>query len=671
MISKPPKSTIQKLIDMSPVSSIPQPTAVFSPVQPPANQIPVITKKLTKASLHGIKNTKQDKLYYALLKKHFDMCDFAWRHDKQKSNHIIAKHLNAGADWRNRLPKIKLREIAERRHFGRELFMKPIRTATDKTIAVRFDADAKHGETDAKALVNWIATKLPGLYDEPSKSGHSGWAFFDLTPMTFRDGTINYERRERTNKAIDLLQAALRLLAADAGFASDIETKGRFSTPVIDDEGTRRMPDGNRGDQIKMPKCGKEGSVQCWAASRFSISAAYAIVHEARDLLGRPHNIDLSNSKLAMSAQLVLDSKAMLFANVTPNYSSAPTIAVAKAKLTKIRKRKQTKLKAVAKKVVEDTGDKHHNLNLCASRAIRSMLGTKYDPTTVKEEQVQDLVDIADAIYASSGLAKGERDQDREMHFVTIIKWMIRTHSVKLASKSKDGELPEGWFDLEVDAPAADKLIRSKLSKKALEDLNIRYHSKFDGSKLTYYVLAIALITYTKNALTSDGDVPVTAIMGMCRHFGIRCPGGMAKVVRETLSKLGLIEGNRTWGSGQCESFKIKAKALFLPFVMKMTVAERLRQAYQAEVQEASERAGSGVAKDGAGPRTNLEQITSFPKCIMNTAVLAVSNGLMPEQCRTAILAIINPIPPPNLRIPASSRPICREDTPYLLGNTG
>jgi hypothetical protein len=447
---------------------------------------------------------------------------------------------------------------------------------------------------------------------------------------------------------MDLLQAALRLLAADAGFASDIEVKGRFPTPFKDENGAWRMPAGHRGEQLKMPKCTGDSDVEAWTASRFSIFAAYKIIHEARKLLGQAHNIDLTNSKLAAAAQLILDRRALLEANMSPDFSAPSTIAVAKAKLTKIQMAKKKNLKTIAKNVVEDTGCKHRNRNLCASKAIRWMLGTKYDPAAVTDERLREFVEAADPIYTSSGLARGERDSDREKHFTAIVKWMLKTHDAKFVIQSRTGEVPEGWFDLDVDVPAAEELIRSKLSKKALKHLNVLNKVKFNGSKLTYYTLALGLITYVKDALMSNGDVPITAVMGMCRHFGIRCPAGMAKVIRETLSKLGLILGNRTWGTDQCESFKIRAKALFLPFAMKMAIAEPMRAAYKAEVEAAFRHTNLSGSKTGAGLQADMVEVTLSSKRILNTTSATFSLCPTPEKFQTTISAFKDGAPSRN-----------------------
>lgn len=543
-----------------------------------------------------VKPTHEDRKYFKWLKDHFDLCDVArGMPQNQHSNERVERHLNAGKDWRERLRKLSLREVALMRRGGQKLYLKPARTAAAKAITVRFDADAHHGETDATDLIHFIREKL-GLgvtYQEHSERGHSGYLTLDIPLSTNPiSGNQYFEKRERTNLRIRLVEASLKLLTAHEGFAAGIEVKGSYTAPAILDDGTRKLLPGCRGSMVKLPRCPNPGDIDRLLAARLPVSSVDSIIHSAYRLLGTGHQIDLSKPALKAAAVLLMDLRNWSTANVTPCHDLATPVAT-QSKLSRIATTKAHRINRGVAAKLDSTGDKHRDRCRAVSRAIKAVLGRTFDSDTVTDEQFSEIVDAANTIYEQSGLAGGERDTARDTAFRSIARRMIRSTDRRDTVRIEhEGDEP-GWFGDE-DVAAMDHYLRSKLPKNALEQVAADNKPKLNGAKITYRALAISLLTIAKNSMLSGGDVPSTSVSGMLRHLGIRSNGTHVRVLRDVLARLGLIEGNRCWTRGQAEKYRVMGKVLYLPCFIELKAGDAMRAAYE-EQKDRLIQVGAGV----------------------------------------------------------------------------
>src|SRR5262249_824172 len=137
-------------------------------------------------------------------------------------------------------------------------------------------------------------------------------------------------------------------------------------------------------------------------------------------------------------------------------------------------------------------------------------------PASIQER----LIDAADALYVTSGFATGERDRARESSFREKVRRLFTTYDPALKPNARTAGV---LFDGLAAGPAAEKLLRSKLSSNRLAEL---CGTSALRGPLTYFSLAFPLVIIAKNAHTAFGsynaaDVPVSSIMGLLKHFGI------------------------------------------------------------------------------------------------------------------------------------------------------
>lgn len=533
----------------------------------------------------GNQITRDDRRLYRFICEHFDMYDVARGAAKdQKPNLRIEKHLNAGENWHDKLAKLQLWEVARMRRGGFPLYLKPSRKANQPaTIALRFDADAHHDEPDASALIDWISnTYFSGrLYDETSTRGWSGYAVFDLQPIELQNGDTVWEKKERTNATIKLLDAAMQVHRAKMGFKAAIEVKGSYTSTATDDEGCRKIV--SRGSMVKLPTCRDEGDVVRLVNSQFPVSIAHRIISDARRLVASG---DVAiDAKLQSAANLLLNDakwqKANMSLFIDGQYVPQPPATVKRAKPSR-------KSRRGSNTIIEDTGSKVTNRNKCVSMAIRQLLGTAYDPDAVSDEDFDAIVEGANAIYEQNKLNGHERDGARDKEFHRIARRMVKTHRPMPAgagTKSKPGGV---WFvdDKQIpdaDAQIAEQLARSRVSRRKLNQYNRRYKERLNGVKLSYRMLGLAICTYAKNRCTSEdqmGGVPSSSVPQMLRAFGLRADGGTAAVLREILvDDLHLFSSDRTWTTGRCERFTITSKVILnLPFLKEAKLAQQDRK---------------------------------------------------------------------------------------------
>jgi len=96
------------------------------------------------------------------------------------------------------------------------------------------------------------------------------------------------------------------------------------------------------------------------------------------------------------------------------------------------------------------------------------------------------------------------------------------------------------WFE-EHDLVLAQQLLRSNIAADYLKQLNMVNKKRLHGTELNYSILALALCTFAKNILSSDGAVPAISIRRMLEYYGISCNGSVVSITTQLLIEFGFI----------------------------------------------------------------------------------------------------------------------------------
>jgi hypothetical protein len=454
------------------------------------------------------------------------------------TNAMIEADLNA-ADWRGRLDVLPLKRVAAFRRGGQSLHLKPKRTTADRAepgIVVRIDADQHHGQTDARALVERLNAALfdGKLYHEPSRRGHAAYLTIAFAPYP---GTSVYPSAKRINERVDQLQAALVALAAAWGFAATVEVNGRFAQLGRRDDGSRKLL--NAGRWFRAPRCAGAGDVDTLIGSAFG-----------EDVVGRA--VIAAGGVQAPAPAPAPEPTARPRPSVPP---SRPTI--------------DQRLGALA--ALESTGDKHRDRCRCMRRALRTLLGHPRSwPAELTDEQAGRAVDLANELYVAAGMATGARDAKRDAAFGRIARFVLTA-----APTSQDNGRHDGPFFGVDDLARAAELVRSLIPAAKLDAINDApaCRAAFRSVRIDYAQLALCLCTVTKNAVTSAGACPTSAISGMFAWFGVRWTNSTIATMVKLLMAAGLIGHTRngSYKPGQwCRSFQPTAQAWSLPFIQHL-----------------------------------------------------------------------------------------------------
>ena len=219
-----------------------------------------------------------------------------------------------------------------------------------------------------------------------------------------------------------------------------------------------------------------------------------------------------------------------------------------------------------------DTGDVFMNSVNCVSVAIGDVVGLR-DPNEMGPDLPERILAVSHKVYERAGFARGERDTSRDERFRAIIRWMLKGFDLALAGTGgKGGSL---WFSLDVDMLRSEELVRSRIQKATLSDLNRANKKKLRGCKITYPTLALALLVICKNSLTRGDDpwhatssVPVASLRAMLNHFKIRCEGTLASLLFSVLKTARLIECTREeFTTGTARQWQPMGAAWTLPFL--------------------------------------------------------------------------------------------------------
>jgi hypothetical protein len=501
--------------------------------------------------------SKADRAFNKLLAERFDIHDVAFRRydhreeamrPQQQTNERVELHLNAGpADWQSRLDKLKVYQTTDHRRGADTIYCRPKYDASNPMITVRIDADAHHGEQDARQLIEAIKLEFFGsrLYTEASERGHVAYATFILNPLAIehgeRRGEVWSPSKRAANNLIAELQQALRAFRIARGFQATIEVNGSFTLIAHLEDGHKRLI--QRGGHTKLPRCRADEDVIRFAQSTFNEGLIHQIIYTVKQMPVQP------------AAQ---------------HEPQAVPQAVGPAK--PIGKARKPRRESMSRQHIADTGDKHKNRWQCVRHAVRQIVGRHFSPDQVSDAEREQIIEQANRLYEVNGFAGADRDSSRDKDFRHCLNKQLATHDPEaMGSGGQNGELCFNEHDLH----EAEEIIKSSISKAAIDSINLTNASKLDSARVTYWCLAIALCTFTKNHFVT-GSCPTTAVIGMLNYFGIRSNGSHFKVMRAMLMDAGLLDfARKSYRKGSyARDYCPTGPALRLPFIVEAKLVE-------------------------------------------------------------------------------------------------
>lgn len=406
------------------------------------------------------------------------------------------------------------------------------RISSDCTMPVRVDVDCP-GHSEKRPLteseiqdgVDTVAAikDLFGsaLYVLPSPRGQSAPFILEL------GGSMS---PESANALLTALQVSLQRFVTAKGFRSTLELQGAVT---LTSEVAGAIQIDCRAHPMRLPTPPNDADIPLLLASRFTLTVVQGI--QAR----------IDGVVPAAPAQ----AKARKLRHRHPHRQSAHGLEKSGVKLT----------------------DYHH-----AVLAARStLLPPDRRGDVLTDGEVRVVLDRANDVYESAGLAGGPRDKNRDDAMRACIHFQQRTHDPAKVGKGKS----DLWFDIADDLPA-DQLCRSRIPKHRIA-MEAWLNRKSLRGEVSYETLRLALLTVTKNIHGSkDGFTSTRAVQGMLQFFGHQCNGTLASVLLKLLEEAGLVVClRRNLGRGDsCSRWAPMGPAWELPFVVNRQHDERERQ---------------------------------------------------------------------------------------------